>query len=259
MGNYYYLVAGLPDLVLQEVPKGFDFSRIMEEILPELEEEDRSLVQLLQYRFDCDNTLHFFANNTKTFDHRAVMSSSLLAEELTAPTQAPIFLQEFGERRKELKDTVSIKDDRSWPYLHYYQTLLEHPNLFLRQWAEFEVDLTNFIAAKRSLALGLNLSTNLLPLGEGYEKILKNPQNDFGMGNQFPWVEKISASWEDPLALELAVDEIRWAQLDELTNGHDFSIEVVMAFVLKLDSIARWFFLDPERGQEQLKKLLSYQ
>ncbi len=62
---------------------------------------------------------------------------------------------------------------------------------------------------------------------------------------------------DSPLALEKALDEIRWDKLSELTVFSYFEIETILAFLLKVEIVERWQSLDSTFGTERLEKLLT--
>ena len=52
MSAYYYLVAGLPDLSLEDGKLNYTLSSFKTELYPDLSEKDKSLVDLLYLKFD---------------------------------------------------------------------------------------------------------------------------------------------------------------------------------------------------------------
>ena len=55
MGNYYCLVAGLPDIDLADIQPGFSFEELREWCDAELSAHDRKLISYFYLRLDCKN------------------------------------------------------------------------------------------------------------------------------------------------------------------------------------------------------------
>jgi len=53
---------------------------------------------------------------------------------------------------------------------------------------------------------------------------------------------------ESPLEAEMYLDECRWAKIDELSAGHYFDIEFLLAYRLKLQILERHMMFEQERG-----------
>ena len=56
---------------------------------------------------------------------------------------------------------------------------------------------------------------------------------------------------------ERAIDQIRWDYLDELNTFNYFTVEVILAQVIKLRMILRWIRLDEPTGRELFRKFID--
>lgn len=70
MSSYYYLVAGLPDLSLDDAKLSCTLSDFKSEIYPALSEKDRKLVDLLFLRFDNKDLLRLLADKEAVAEGR---------------------------------------------------------------------------------------------------------------------------------------------------------------------------------------------
>jgi len=61
----------------------------------------------------------------------------------------------------------------------------------------------------------------------------------------------------NPLEREKAIDRIRWGFLDELAGTEPFSINVILAYALKLQIAERWAAMNPQLGQEKIVKAIE--
>lgn len=254
--NYYYLVAGLPDLIAGDVKKGFSFEETITEVLDELSPGDAEQVKWLRYRYDNDNLISLI-NGSDDFDQRGFYSLEQLKEEQALPETLPAYMINFLELNKEGKEVVPGLGLSEQLATLYYQELLSSQSSFLQKWATFELDLQNYISAKSAQKLGLDVEKGILPLNDTADRITKSSSADFGLSGQFSWIEAIESSFNEPLKLEETVDAIRWEKAEECSEGYYFSIEVILAFIIKINSVERWQQLDPERGSAKLKALLA--
>jgi len=62
---------------------------------------------------------------------------------------------------------------------------------------------------------------------------------------------------DDPLKAELALDQARWAFLDNLCAAHAFDFTVLLGYLLKLRLLERWQALNAEAGAAFLDSLLT--
>jgi len=62
---------------------------------------------------------------------------------------------------------------------------------------------------------------------------------------------------DDPLKAELALDQARWAFLDNLCAAHAFDFTVLLGYLLKLRLLERWQALNAEAGAAFLDVMLT--
>jgi hypothetical protein len=256
MSNYYYLVAGLPDLLQGATKKGLSYETVIEEIENELSIEDSKLLHSLRLRYDCENLISILEERD-LFDIRGNFSKSVLQNEINSCEKLPLFMVNFLESHKEGKDLLPEAGKLEQLLHGYYSGLIAGDNSFMREFAELELDIGNVVAAKSAQLLNLTVEKSVVPANETADKISKSSSPDFGLGGHFSWLDTILSNFNDPKALELAVDKVRWEQVEEISEQYYFSIEAVLAFVIKLNSVERWMRLDEKEGLAQMEKLLS--
>ncbi|MDA3879783.1 MAG: DUF2764 family protein, partial [Prolixibacteraceae bacterium] len=66
--NYYALVAGLPDILLEDKKVTFSSIELRNMLEEEVSSSDYDLVELLYMPFDHNNLLNLFFNTEKEFD-----------------------------------------------------------------------------------------------------------------------------------------------------------------------------------------------
>ena len=253
--NYYYLVTALLDLA-KGGTKGFDYSRIRQEIIDELSNEDRELFKLILLQFDNANVVNFL-NKKQIFDSRGWFSQSEIAEVIsdidTLPKYLQIFLQNYKEDRDSVGGGLGLFEQLS--YLYYSE--ISSKNEWFANWVDFTVDVQNVIAAANARELGISAEKSVIQLNDNAEKIAKSRAIDFGLANSLSWIEQIVKNINDPLALEETIDDIYWKKVDEFSDGRTFGIESVLGFMVKANSIERWLRLDTEKGIARANDLIA--
>ena len=78
MTNYYCLVAGLPDLSLEDGKLNYTVANFKSEIYSELSEKDRKLIDLFYLKFDNANLLKLLKDKEATTDFEGNYSQNEL-------------------------------------------------------------------------------------------------------------------------------------------------------------------------------------
>ena len=80
MSKYYYLVAGLPELTLEDSKLSYTVADFKTELYPALSEDDKKLIDLFYLKFDNANVLKLLKDKDAAIDPRGNYSSEELAE-----------------------------------------------------------------------------------------------------------------------------------------------------------------------------------
>lgn len=267
--SYYFLVAGLPDIFLDNTKKTVSFSGFINEISDQVSEEDTALLKLLQLPYDNYNLINLLEKRDKEFDNRGSFSKEELEQEIKLPELTPEYMRTFIEDYKEGKflfPDLVIDDQLSWLF---YDEMAGHGNEFIREWFTFEVNFRNVLAGLNCRDLAQNqsstkdagtflLSQSVICRNDVSELILKSNAPDFSLSNSLPWIEKLlTFSQENMTDFERNIDTLRWEAVNELITFSYFHIETILAFCIKLGMVERWQKLDPATGQQKLEKLLE--
>jgi len=268
--NYYFLVAGLSDLVLDDGKSGGSFNDFMDEISELVDPSDQKLLQCIRLPFDNKNLVTLLQNLNREFDTRGNFSKEGLIAATKYPDELPLYMQAFLEAQKENRQLFSpgiiAEDELSWLF---YDEMSEHSNIFLREWFIFERSLRNVITGvnyRKGIAHISSLATEresalssvIIGNDEVAEAVLRSNAADFGLTGTLPWIEKlIQNSGTGMQDFEYEIDLLRWDILNEMTTFSYFSIETILAFSLKLLMVERWRILDPEKGKEKLNRFVE--
>jgi len=257
--NYYYLVAGLPDIVLEQSKLSVSLSDFKEELKAHLHPDDYNLLETLFLPADNKNLLNLVLKNIVEFDDTGKYTLDQLEEEIKEPGILPEYLKTFVN---QFKTSQPLNPDMTWEdQLNslYFDHVEIVENEFLRTWFAFERDINNILTgltARRhkfpaeNLLIGDNTVTNA---------IRKSNARDFGLTAEFPFVEKLIQINENTnlLEREKAIDQLKWNFIDELNTFNYFSIEVILGFVIKLEMVERWLKLDKKTGEEMFRQLVK--
>lgn len=263
--NYYYLVSGLPDIIIDSGKKVPPVKEFISEAAELISTEDAQLLSLLRYPIDNKNLIGILEEKNGPFDPRGNFSLEDLELAVKAPDNLPEYMQTFIESFKEGKTPypgLSAEDHLTWLF---YDEMKQHKNKFISEWFSFDQGLRNVLAGLNCRKIPsdteekgspFSLQSVIIGHDDVTELIHKSTAQDFSLGPVFPWAEKILSLPDGNLTEhEKAIDDLRWNVLDELTTFTYFRIETVLAFCIKLDIVERWLRLDPETGKERLEKL----
>ena len=280
MRNYYFLVAGLPDLTIDQGKLQFGSVEFREYLKTQLHRKDYELIEWLFYPADNQNLVKLLTKNDQEWNNSGVYSAEeleLAVAEIVAPdkildnikSKVPAYIKEFI--------TSYCNENRLMPELLpenelaalYYQDALKVQNQFLKEWFEFEVNLKNVLifnsAQKYNLPyehniIGNTALANLLKLKIG---------RDISEASEWKYLDIVNQVSEngsngnnavlntDLASREKAIDFLRWSVLDEMNLFNYFSIEVIISYMIKLMIIERWLKLEPKTGEELFRRLLG--
>lgn len=263
---YYCLIAGLPELVPDDKKLAFSSVAIREYLNDELSNRDFNLVQLLYLTWDNENLLNIVFKKNKNWDKRGNYSRELL-EQLVDPKQfdlledkvLPQYLFDFAlyvfEEEDELNETAATHFITE----SYFKFLLAGENNFITEISRLKLNIGNIMLALNGRKHNFSFENSLIGRSEVTNALKKSRARDFGLSVEIPDIEKLIQIYETENILdrELKLDNYLWHFLDEITFFNYFTIEKVLAFVMKIFMAERWYLLDKEKGQEMFNKLLN--
>ncbi len=255
--NYHYLVAGLPDIVIDQQKLSWTITEYRDELRQHLHADDYEWIRLMLLPVDNMNLLNLLRKKTESFLKTGNYSQQTLEEEINEPANLPVYMQQFIHAYKY---ESPVFKDYSWDnqlLWLYYDYMLQTKNTFLKKWFTFDMHVRNILAALN--AKRYHIPTDVLYIGNNeVTDALKNSSlADFGLSNDYPFINKLISIHEDgnPMEKELAIDMLRWRYLDELNTFNYFTIEVLLAFLIKLNITDRWIRLHPDTGRKMFREI----
>ena len=265
MGSYYYLMAGLPDLSIDDCKSGPSLLELKEELSETLSYQDKQLIFYFFLKYDCNNLVELLKNAEAPIDlkgnYRIEQYTDMMvsAREMNFNVHRyPSFMSEFAREYKYNKDSDGFFPEDAMA-LRYFEYAMKCPNKMMASWFRLNFDITNVLTAMIARKNGWNVSNYVLGDGEVSEMLRNNNTRDFGLSVEYDYVNELMkiVDCEDPVEKEKKIDAFKWLWLDEQTFADVFSIEAVFAYLAKLEILERWSKLDVDQGREQFRTIIE--
>lgn len=266
MGSYYYLVAGLPDLSLDDGKLSYTLKCFSEEMYPSLEDKDRRLVDWLYYKYDNANLLQILSHKEAVADDKGHFSD----EELRLLVQAvrdgdkadkkfPSYLTDFVVAYQELADEEKYRAQDLLASM-YYASAIKCGNPFLSAWFEFNLNVNNILSALTARKYKMDVSSCIVGDTEVCNQLRSSNARDFGLSTEIDYLEQVVriSETESLLEREKKIDQLKWKWLEDESFFHYFTVERLLVFLLQLEMIERWIALDKEKGNELFRQMIQH-
>jgi len=266
MANYYCMIAGLPDIDLQDTKPGLTIEDMREQCDEVLTKPDRKLLFYFFLRFDCINLVRLLKDPEASIDQWGNFSLEQLRDLITSATELnfnvhryPAFMSVFAREYAFNKDKAGYfpEDEMAFQFLDY--AIKTCPNRMMRRWYKLNLDITNILTAMLARSQGWSIGDFIKGEGEVQDMIRENKTKDFNLGLEYDYIPQLMkiVDEQDPVRKEKMIDAFKWVWLDERTFFEPFSMEAVFAYLCKLQMQQRWAKLDPERGKETFQKIID--
>ena len=254
--EYYCLVAGLPDLMLERDVKNFDSKALIEDVYERTKEQDHKSIRELFLPYDHLNVHNLLQGREDLFNEKGFYSLEFLKEHLNTPEEMPQYMidiiRKFGLGHELGDQSDEYHNMAHYTWSRFYEEIeTNSTNRFIRSWWHFDQILRNIQGAWMCRKLGIPMKEQLVGWGEIIDHFVKNNLPDFGLRHEVMLGDQIFNLLEEDLDIlerEFRFDQIRWQIADELTIFNYFDIDKVLAFLAKVNILDRWMKLDKERG-----------
>lgn len=240
---YYYLVAGLPELTLEDSKLSYTVADFKAELYPDLSDKDRKLIDLFYLKFDNANVLKLLKDKDAAIDPRGNYSAEELAEFISSlkegdeiadavfPSYLSTFISEYFN--------VAAEDD----FLHedrlaalYYEYAMKCKNKFVSSWFAFNLTMNNILVALTARKFKMDIAPLIVGDTEVCEALRTSGARDFGLTGEVDFLDqlvKISET-EELVEREKKIDQLRWNWMEEATFFNYFTVERLFVFLLQL-------------------------
>ena len=266
MSKYYYLIAGLPELTLEDSKLSYTVADFKTELYPALSEEDRKLIDLFYLKFDNANVLKLLKDKDAAIDPRGNYSAEELAEYISqlkdgdevSPHVFPSYLSAFiSEYFNMPAEEGFLYEDRLAAL--YYAYAMKCKNKFVSSWFAFNLTINNVLVAFTARKFKLDIAPLIVGDTEVCEALRTSSARDFGLSGEVDYLEllvKISET-EELVDREKKIDQLRWNWMEEATFYNYFTVERLFVFLLQLEMIERWISLDKEKGSQMFRSIIA--
>ena len=262
--SYYTLVAGFREYTLDSETKGFDIEAILAEVFEVLSSSDKKAVELLYAYYDCENLISR-RNGSSKYNTLGRLSSEELDEELRQPSHLAEPLAKVVRAYASPESEEFEGMDLTQPFAKalmsaYYKACEASKSRLLREWSKLDRTIRNIVAATVARQQGVAVESVVVGEDATTKALSRSSASDFGLRVEVPFVEQLVSAVVDEhnmVEKEHKIDNIRWAELSELTTFDYFDLNAVLAYLIKVNMVARWAALDAKVGREMFDRLVA--
>lgn len=275
MSKYFYLIAGLPDIALEDSKIAYTIENFKEEIYPYLSAKDKKLIDLFFLGYDNINVLSLLKDETASLNERGNFTSEKILHYIAVIKEAtqnedeikikdkdfPSYLVQFIsdyflEEKEERKTEVYLEDYLSVLYYDYAQKC---KNKFVSAWFEFNLNIKNILIALSGRRNKMDVSSSIIGDNPIAKALRISTVRDFGLSEQFDFMEELLKIDEinQLMEREKRVDELRWKWMEDVTLTDYFTIERLFVFLVQISMIERWNLLDSEKGDRLFRGIID--
>lgn len=265
MSTYYCLVAGLPDLTLEDGKLSYTVNNFKTEIYPELSEEDRKLMDLFYLQFDNANLLKLLKDKDAVIDSRGNFSADELNAIIVSVKDGdiwdrtyPSYLFDFiSAYLQSSGDETFLPENMLAAY--YYDYAMNCDNQFISSWFEFNLNVNNILSALTARKYKMEVAPNIVGNTEVSEAIRTSNARDFGISGTLEYFEQLLriSETDELVDRERKIDLLKWNWMEDAVFFNYFTVERIFVFLLRLEMIERWISLDKEKGSELFRKIID--
>ncbi len=250
MAKYYFIGTLLPSLSFDSPPE-ISFAELERLFRDNLTTKDFEKTLEVRRIYDILNLRALWLE--EEIDPTGELTALELSEALVSHVGLPDYVYEFIDRYQKNEDRI-----RHFPFLlaKFFQNTDHLKDLFLRRYLNFERELRLVMTAFRAKKLGRDLSVELQyedPEEDLIAQLLaQQDAKTYEPPEKYKDLKVLFDKFGDnPLALQRALDEYRFETIENLVDMADvFSIDRLLAYLLQLMIVERWFELDKDKGMQ---------
>lgn len=265
MNTYYCLVAGFPDISLDDGKLSCSVSDFRTDVYPQLASSDQKLVDLFYLKFDNQNLISLL----KDKEAPVKTEGTLTGEELLALIETvrngdipdkkyPAYLSEFVSQYINLTSEDLYKAEDLLASL-YYQYAMSCKNQFISEWFKFNLNVNNILSAYTARKYKLDVASVIVGNTPACEQLRTSNARDFGLGDTIDYIDQVQriSETEELVERERKIDTLKWKWLEEHSFFYYFTIERIFVFLMFLDMTERWISLDKQKGYELFRQMIE--
>ena len=265
MSAYYYLVAGLPDISLEDGKLSYTISDFRAESYGDLSAKDQALIDLFYLKYDHADLLSLLKDKDAVTQGKGNFSSEDLLQLIASVKEGekpdakfPSYLYDFIAQYLALPADELYKAENLLASA-YYAYAMKSKNPFIASWFEFNLNINNILAAFVARKYKMNVAEVIVGDTDVCEMLRTSNARDFGLSETLDYFEPLQrlVETDDLVEREKKVDQLKWKWLEDASFFHYFTIERLFVFLLQLEMIERWVLLDKEKGSELFRQMIQ--
>ena len=265
MTNYYCLVAGLPDISLEDGKLSYTISDFRAESYGDLSAKDQALIDLFYLKYDHADLLSLLKDKDAVTQGKGNFSSEDLLQLIASVKEGekpdakfPSYLYDFIAQYLALPADELYKAENLLASA-YYAYAMKSKNPFIASWFEFNLNINNILAAFAARKYKMNVAEVIVGDTEVCEMLRTSNARDFGLSETLDYFEPLQrlVETDDLVEREKKVDQLKWKWLEDASFFHYFTVERLFVFLLQLEMIERWVLLDKEKGSELFRQMIQ--
>lgn len=265
MSAYYYLVAGLPDISLEDGKLSYTISDFRAESYGDLSAKDQALIDLFYLKYDHADLLSLLKDKDAVTQRKGNFSSEDLLQLIASVKEGekpdakfPSYLYDFIAQYLALPADELYKAENLLASA-YYAYAMKSKNPFIASWFEFNLNINNILAAFAARKYKMNVAEVIVGDTEVCEMLRTSNARDFGLSETLDYFEPLQrlVETDDLVEREKKVDQLKWKWLEDASFFHYFTVERLFVFLLQLEMIERWVLLDKEKGSELFRQMIQ--
>jgi len=239
--QYYYFVAGLPDIFFDSTKLPFtvdDFREMLDEVLAP---KDKNLIDKYFLKYDNENLLTFLKNKNAELNKKGKISAEEMKETIDSvdvdfPVQNPAIPSYFEDYIRLWLDESAHNESKLWEDLmseFYMDYGRKSKNKLVSDWFELNLNISNILTAIYCRKYGIDLNNVIVGNNEVAQLIRENSNvRDYGLSRELEYFDTLQriAEETDIYERERKIDKLRWDWLDENTIFDYFDINFIFAF-----------------------------
>lgn len=265
MSAYYYLVAGLPDISLEDGKLSYTISDFRAESYGDLSAKDQALIDLFYLKYDHADLLSLLKDKDAVTQGKGNFSSKDLLQLIASVKEGekpdakfPSYLYDFIAQYLALPADELYKAENLLASA-YYAYAMKSKNPFIASWFEFNLNINNILAAFAARKYKMNVAEVIVGDTDVCEMLRTSNARDFGLSETLDYFEPLQrlVETDDLVEREKKVDQLKWKWLEDAFFFHYFTVERLFVFLLQLEMIERWVLLDKEKGSELFRQMIQ--
>ena len=258
-GNYYCLIAGLPEIRPDDKKLSLSVQELRTYLNDYLTKKETDIINLFFYPNDNAQILRLLQKQEADPNLQTVFTASQLEDEIQDPMFVPSYIKEYLLDIQKEDREVSNRLPEVELSERYWNFMLSQKEKLVRKYAEFSLNIRNLITALNCRKYHLDIEKEVI--GDSYfvNQLKTSRAKDFELSDDYPYVDKVLALFEkdNTAEREYRIDMLYWEFLDEMTGYKYFTFDNVIAFMLKLMILERWSKMTTEQGKKIFRELLE--